>query len=230
MRFCFPLIILFSIIFTGCKKSDTDNISTPRNLPIDRGCIERVWMPVTAHSINASDISTVNNLFNSNNIDHSELRYYRYTHDSLHTLYPPYTVYDQKSVRTDQYLNGVRIFTGDLVFNFYDDQFKYMGGHLTNGTSLDTLPFLNTGQLRKLFLDDIERFDHASNRFRDSCFKAEFGYYNLNSGISYTPEVLVKAWKVTTRNSVFPSEYPIAYYQDTDGKRIYYDNGMRTFK
>lgn len=223
MKQLFWIAIVLSV--TACTKPYTS-----KALQEDSGCIERIIIPVTAHGINSSDVSTVNNLFSTNGIDNSKFRYYRYTHDTFQTLYPPYTRYDQKTVRIDQYTNGIRIFTGDLVYIFFDNNFHYRGGNLTNGTSLNTVPKLTLPQLRKMFLDNIEQVDHASGKYKDSCFKAEFGYYNLNAGISYAQEVLVKAWRVTLKNSIYPSEYPIAFYQDNDGKLIYYDNGIRTFK
>jgi hypothetical protein len=222
----------FILTLTACTKSNFTNslADTTEALQADNGCIERIVIPVTAHSINSLDVPTVNKLFTINGIDNSKFRYYRYIHDTLQTLYPSYTKYDQKTIRVDQYTNDVRIFTGDLVYNFLNNNFNYRGGNLTSGTSSDTVPQSTLGQIRKLFLDHIEQFDHAANKFKDGCFKAEFGYYNLKAGISYAQEVLVKAWRITPKNSVFPSEYPVAFYQDNDGTLISYDNGIRTFK
>lgn len=196
---------------TACTKPDIINsISTAKNLQEDKGCIERITIPLTAHSISTSDVPTVNNLFSSNGIDNSKFRYYWYIHDTLQTLYPPYTKKDQKTVSVYQYTNDVQIFTGDLEYNFLNNNFNYRGGNLTNGTSLDTVPKLTLGQIRKLFLGNIEQFDHAGDKFRDTCFKVEFGYFNLNAGISYAQEALVKAWRVSPKNSVSPSECPLA--------------------
>lgn len=223
MKNLFLIVITCTLVLVACTKSDTP-------LQEDSGCIERVIIPVTAHSINKSDASTVNNLFSTNGIDNSKFRYFQYVHDTFQSLYPPYTKYDEQVVRTDQYTNDLRIFTDDLVYVFWNNSFHSSSGNLTNGTSLNTLPQLTLKQIRKLFLDDIEEFGKASNKFKDSCFKAEFGYFNINLGVSYTQEVLVKAWRVTLKNDVYPSEYPVAYYQDDDGKLISYDDGIRTFK
>lgn len=220
MKHLTRIAISYILTLTACTKSVQE----------DNGCIERIFIPMTAHSINSTDIASVNNLFISNGIDNSKFRYYRYIHDTLQTLYPPYIKYDQKMVRLDQYTNGVRIFTADLVYNFLNNGFNYRGGNLTTSTFMDTLSTLKLGQIRKLFLDNIEQFDHARNKFKDTCIKAEFGFFNLNAGISNAQEVLVKAWRASPKNAVFPSEYPMAYYQDKDGKLICYDNGIRTFK
>lgn len=223
MKTLFPVLLLYLLSLAACTKS-------ARDLAEDNGCIERIIIPVTAHSINSSDVQEVNNLFSSNGIDNSKLRYYRYDRDTLQTQYPPYTKYAEQVVRVDQYTNNLRIFTGDMVYLFLDKHLSYKGGELTKGTSLDATPQLTTGQIRKLFIDDIEQYDHAAAKYKDSCFKAEFGYFNLNAGTGNTQEVLVKAWRVTLKNSVYPSEYPVAYYRDEAGALIYYDNGIRTFK
>ncbi|MEO8763632.1 MAG: hypothetical protein ABI416_05065 [Ginsengibacter sp.] len=40
---------------------------------------------------------------------------------------------------------------------------------------------------------------------------------------------MAKAWKVTLKSSLPPFQFPMAFYQD-NGNRIYYDNGIETFK
>ncbi len=215
----FTILILYS-----CKKESAIQLQE------DNGCIEKIIIPLTGHSINGADIPVANTLFTNNNIDNSKYRYYQYLHDSVQTYFPPYSKFDSKVVKVDEYTNGLRIFTGQLVFEFKNELFNFKAGLPTNGTTLNTTTNLTLGQLRKLFIDNIEQFDNKGNQYKDSCFKAEFGYFNLNAGISYSTENLIKAWRVTLKNSLSPSEYPIAYYQDNDGKLIYYDNGIRTFK
>lgn len=209
-------------LLSACTKSSKDSLAE------DNGCIDRIIIPVTAHAINNADILVANNLFQNNNLDNANLRYYRYTHDSIQTYYPPYTKLDEKVVRVDQYTKGLRIMTGDLVFDFINDSFYFMAGYLTQGTRLDTKPHLNLGQVRKLFINDVDQFDHKADYYKDRCLKAEFGYYNLNVGMGGPIENLVKAWKVTPKSTSYPSEFPVGYYQD-DGKRIYYFNGMESF-
>ena len=120
--------IIYTLTLVACNKFNTA-------LPEGSGCIERILIPVTAHSINSVDVPTVNNLFISNGIDNSKFRYYQYRHDTLQTLYSPYPKYDQKIVRVDQHINGVKLFTGALVYNFLSNSFNFRGGNLTNGTS-----------------------------------------------------------------------------------------------
>jgi len=109
---------------------------------------------------------------------------------------------------------------------FKNGIFNSYSGNIISGTTLDRTSTLKLGQLRKLFIDDIELFDHKGNQFKDSCFKAEFGYYNLTSGTSDTGKNLVKAWHLTPKFN----SYPEAYYQDIAGQRLYYFNGMQSFR
>jgi hypothetical protein len=210
----------------SCKKDITARIAE------DKGCIEWKKVRVTDHSgytINSSNIQIINTLFTNNNIDNSRYRYYFYTDDSLQTYFPPYAKFDDKIIRVKEFTNGLEIFTGEILFEFKNNIFNYRNGNPTAGTTLSTTPKLTIGQIRTLFLGHIEQFDHYGAYYKDSCFSAEFGYYNLNAGTSTLPENLIKCWKVTLKNRIYPSEVPIAYYQDNDGKLIYYDNGIRTF-
>jgi len=222
MRKLSTVICLFYLL-SACTKSDKDSLAE------DNGCIDRIIIPVTAHAINNADIPVVNGLFQNNNVDNTNLRYYRYTHDSIQTYYPPYSKLDEKVVRVDQYTKGLRIMTGDMVFIFINDSFDLKVGYPTWGTYLNTNPHLSLGQVRKLFINDVDQFDHKANEYKDICLKAEFGYYNLNVSTGGSSENLVKAWRVTPKGTVHPSEYPVGYYQDDDGKRIYYFNGIETF-
>ncbi|PSL25879.1 hypothetical protein [Chitinophaga ginsengisoli] len=221
MKNAFRTAIICIMIFSACSKHE-NNV-----LPEDNGCIERIYLPVTAHSVSSADVTTINGLFSNNQIANGNLRYYKYSRDIFQTLYSPYTKYDQQIVEVNQYTNGLRIFVRDLSYSFWDQRFHLRSGEITKGTSLDTLHQLTLPQLRGLFLASVQQFDKAADKFKDVCLKAEFGYYNLNIGVSYAPEVLVKAWRITPLNSVYPSEYPIAYYQD-NGKLISYDNGIQT--
>ncbi|HEY1200488.1 MAG TPA: hypothetical protein VGE79_05885 [Niastella sp.] len=221
MKKILPITIFCALTFIACTNDEPQ-------LEEDYGCMERIIIPVTAHSVSNSDLPVINELFSKSGINNSNLRYARYQHDSLQTYYPPFAKKDSKVVRVDQYINGQRLFVGDMVYIFIENSFSSKSGHVTNGTSLDTSKKLSLPQLRKLFLNSIQQFDKAADKYKDTCFKAEFGYYNLSLGTGNTNEQIVKAWRVTPKNKVYPSEYPEAYYQD-NGKLIVYDNGIRTF-
>jgi hypothetical protein len=224
MKSNFLNIVLFSIILLSCKKNESIE---PESLLEDNGCIERIIIPVNAHSIREVDIASSNILFLKKNIDNSRFRYYQYSDDSLQTQFPPYAKVNYKKIRVEEYTNGLRILTGDLIFSFKNEVFNSLSGTQSKGTNLDTKPKLTLGQLRRLFLESAEKFNRRPIIYKDSCFKAEFGYYNIGS--DNKSENLTRAWKVTTKNSISPYEYPVAYYQDNDGKLIYYDDGFIVF-
>jgi hypothetical protein len=214
------ILSITSLILLSCNKGDTIKLKE------DNGCIERKILRVDQHSVSIPDIAIINNLFISNNIDINKYRYYKYEQDSVQTYFPPFARFDSKLVRVDQYANGLRIFNADRIFIFKNNVLDFVGGNATDGTSLNTNPKLNIAQVRKLFIDAIEQYDHKGNQNKDTCLSAEFGYYNLNAGTGNSTEVLIKAWRVTRKNSTYPSEYPVAYFRDDDGKLIYYFNGI----
>ena len=216
----YVFILLAFFILSSCDKGSKEELLT------DNGCIQRFIKPLSAHSINPSDLPVVNNLLITNGFDISNLRYFQYIHDTFQTLYPPYVRYDQKQVKADQYTNGLRIFRGEIGALFYNDTLHFKGGKFTNGTSLDTAPQLQLGQVRKLYIDKLEYFEHKGNQYKDSCLKAEFGYINLNRDNTNLPEVLVKAWVVSPQ--VY--DYPVACFKDLNGELLSYSNGIVNFK
>ena len=225
MKYVSCLLVLFCITFFSCRKEGEISI-----LEKDNSRIERKTVLVNAHSISDATVAIVNNLFLTNGIPDNKYRYYQYLHDTVQALFPPYAVFDHKTVRADEYTNGLRIFTGQVVFGFKNDILNFTSGNLTKGSFLNTTSQLTLNQLKSLFINDIEQFDHQGNQYQDSCLTAEFGYFNLNAGTGNEQETLVKAWRITTKNSMYPSEYPQAFYNDNDGKLIRYDNGIRSFK
>lgn len=220
MKDLFSILSLISLVLWSCHKDDSI-----KNLQEDNGCIERKILRVDQHSVDFADVATIDNLFIRNNIDNSKYRYFKYDHDSVQTYFPPFDKFDSKAVRVDQYANSLRIFNTDMLFTFKNDISDFVGGYPSNGTSLNTTPALTIAQVRKLFIDAIEEHDHKGTQYKDTCLYAEFGYYNLYAGPINSTEVLAKAWRVTRKNSVYPSEYPVAYFQE-DGKLIYYHNGI----
>jgi len=218
---------LLFIALTGLTLS----IACTRSLPEDKGCMERDIIRVTDHAIAPSDVAVANELFQANRLDNSHFRYLRYLHDSVQTYYPPFAKIDSKGFVALQYTNGLPIFTGTVSFVFHNGIFTYQSGRLTHGTSLNAPPILTLGQLRRLFLDDARKFDYEGDRFKDSCLKAEFGYYNIPAKPGDTTENLTMAWRVTLKNNDYGPyhEYPLAFYMN-NGKRIYYDNGIRTIQ
>ena len=214
-------VLVLAPLLLACSKADT----LPA-LPIDQGCSEISIVPVTEHSLSSSEVVTANSLFARNNLDSRNYRYVRYLRESVQTYYPPYASFDSQLVGVEEYTNGLPIFTGQSTFHFKNGVFDFRSGHPASGPRLNTVLTLNAGQLRSRFSATVAQFDLSRPILWLQCVSAEFGYYDLNAGSGNTTENLVKAWKITLKNQA----YPLAYFEDNDGKLIYYDNGIRTFR
>lgn len=219
MRLRFFTAMAFILGLSSCTKSNDINIPEKGN-----GCIEKLTIPVTSHgTLSNSDYSLIDLLFIANGIRNPHYRYTRTYRDSTQVYNG---IYDFRNVYIIQYNNGLPIFTETLNYLFKNGVFDSYVGRITGGTNLNSTPKLTLAQLRKLFIDDIELFDYKGSQFKDSCISAEFGYFNLNAGTGNNGENLVKAWHLTPKFSSFPE----AYYQDIGGQRIYYSDGIETFK
>ena len=221
MRTSFFVLTVFVLTISSCKKQDTNPSS---NLGVDTGCIERVFIPENLHSITSAEKTIVDNLFMTNGLVNQHYRFTRFLHDSFQTYYPPYAIKDNKNVRADHYVNGLLILEGDLIFNFINDTLSFVGGDTTSRILLDKIHQLNLGQVRKLFIDDAERFEQLGNHFRDTCLRAEFGYFrqyiNSNNDVK-----IYKGWLIKPHYY----DYPYSVHLDSAGVLIVYDNGIRYF-
>ncbi|HEX8327455.1 MAG TPA: hypothetical protein VF629_07930, partial [Hymenobacter sp.] len=209
-------------VLLGCSKAD----DAAPGLASSKGCSEVLVVPVSAHGVSKADAATANSLFARNNLDNRTFRYTRYSRESVQTYFPPYAAFDSQVVGVEEYASGLPVFTATSNFLFKDGAFHYRAGKPFAGTSLSAVPALKPGQLRALFEATINKVDPQRGNLQNKCVNVEFGYYDLNAGTSNAAENLVKAWRVTLKNE----PYPFAYYEDKDGRLIYYDNGFRTFR
>ena len=157
------VVSVFVCLLIACDK---DNIAARKRY--GSGCIERLIVHKNEHAISDANVKTVDALFKNNNIDNSSFRYYDYVHDSLQTYYAPYALLDEKVVRVNQYVNGLRLLPGDISYVFLENKLSGVGGEPSAGTSLDTRPHLSLDELRTLFLNSAEAFDGAGEKFKDT--------------------------------------------------------------
>jgi len=213
--------ILAAVLFliSSCKKD-----APSKQLEVDTGCIVRIYTPVNAHTISSTEKIIVDNLFQSNGIVNKNYRFYRFLEDSTQTYYPPYSKFDDKQVLADHYNNELRIFNGNVLFLFMNDVIHYVGGDTSNTITLDTIPSLQLGQVRKLFIEDAQRFEQLGYHFNDTCLRAEFGYYRQQE--SNNDYKVYKAWLIKPNYN----DYPYSIHKDSAGVLIGYDNGVRYFK
>lgn len=201
---------------TSCSRS-----SSPAP---DNGCIQRIVIKQSDAGLSPEHTRTADSLFDVNHIDHRNYRYYAFQSDTFQTLYSPFKKYDEKVIRLDQYVNGLRIFNGEINYIFWDGALHYIAGKPIQSANLDTISSLSLRRLRTMFTSELLRPGaNVTPEFTDSCYKAEFGYFNLSNDLE--PEKLVKAWRVTINYSSaswyapygygYPYDgYPAAYYKD----------------
>jgi Zn-dependent metalloprotease len=179
-------------------------------------CIKTIQNSPGTTVLSKSEMDEIKNLFSRNQLDFKKYQFTRFQKDEL----------GHRHVRCYQFANNLIVFTSDAIFHF-DNNGKYytLSGELVNAISLDKNPSMSRDEVVEKFMGNIEQdgFNQGNNELISSCFDVEFGYYDLNAGISYADEKYVKAWKIKPRNS----EYPFAYINDESSEIIYYDNGIR---
>jgi len=202
-KLSFPILfILFAI--SACKKNAATNID---------GCINRVETHSSTILLSATDQAKSLGLFQQNHIIQGALQFYRYGVDN-NAVQGPY-----QYVSAHQYFNDLLLFNADVSFTFRQGVFISTSGGQYATIGLDANPHLSLADVRAAFLAIP-----ANAALKDSCLKAQFGYWNIGNGSGTPPENFVKAWKVTLKNPASP--IPTTYLRDDNGKSVFYDDGL----
>jgi Zn-dependent metalloprotease len=198
------LAISLCFCLASCKK---DNF---------RYCVNFVKDSPGTTVLSKSEMDIVKSLFNRNQLDYTKFRFTRFIKDEYGT-----------NVRGYQFVNDLRVFTSDVIFDFdKNDRHVYLAGNLINTINLNTKPSMKRDNAVEKFIDTLKQdpFNfYDKEEIIEGCFDVEFGYYDLNVGISYSDEKFTKAWKIKPKNR----DYPYAYINDTNSDVIGYDNGIR---
>lgn len=206
-------LLLFILLFFGiysCEKNETDSVEY---------CIEFVFSNPDTKLLSSSELSEIHSLFESNNLDYENLQFFEYKIDKD----------GAKHIFTHQFANGLKVFYGSDAYHFNKDNVFLFGEfHNYKGLiNLDTKPKQKMNKIASLFAKEIQGDSflvnsNSADELLNGCFECEFGYYNLNSGQSYTSPKFAKVWYVHPKGS----EYPYAYVNDDDATLIYYFNGI----
>lgn len=218
MKKTFTLLCACALMAAACNKSHVlDSLPTD-----DHGCIEKAITDRNSPGLAPADMKSADSLMKVNHVDHSRIRYYRYQADTFRTFSNVLTL--NQVIRADQYVNGLRIFNAERHFVFTNGILTYTAGTLiTTGNPLGK-PTLTSVQLRSLFTRDILKPDSLNlHPFTDSCYRAEYGYFNM--GGDYAAPKLVKAWLVSLRSYDRMGNILAGYYQDSDGKLLGFSGG-----
>jgi hypothetical protein len=217
MRKTHFILSVFVVMIASCSKS-----SHHEDAP-DNGCIGRTVVRQSDPLLTAAQIKTADSLLDVNHFAHNNYRYLGLRQDSLYSTF-------EQFITVDQYANGLRLFTSQINYLFWNGIIHYTSGAPTQGTTLDTIPSLGLARLRTLFSGDLKKhelggaggsYGAVSYGFRDSCYKAEFGYINIAA--DGAPEDLIKAWRVSVKRTPdpgYPNDLPYAIYKDSNGQLI----------
>jgi len=201
--------------FISCEKENTVTY-LETNTKSDY-CINYIRNTPDSILLPDEDLNIARSLFDVNKLDYIRLQFYRLQTDELGSYH----------VRCFQFVNGLKIFTEDLIFHFRQTK-KYatLSGDLIEKIVLNTEPSMNPDDVIEKYLAELNQdnsYNGNKEDIRQGCFDIEFGYYDLNAGISYAENNFTKAWKVNPKGK----EYPFAYINDMTSNTIYYDNGIR---
>jgi Zn-dependent metalloprotease len=180
-------------------------------------CINFIQNKPDSILLSEGDLSIAKSLFDLNKLDYSNLQFYRLQTEEL-----------GYHVRCYQYVNNLKIFTDEVFFHFNKDKtYKTLsGGVLITKIDLNIEASMIQNDVIELYLKELNK-DNNYNGNKDDiiqgCYDIEFGYYDLNAGISYSVSNFTKAWIVKPKGQ----EYPFAYFNDMTSTTIFYDNGIR---
>ena len=193
-----------------CEKTEHDAVEY---------CVEFVSYDPNARLISANDLSEIHSLFKSNNLDYENLQFFEYKIDKDGV----------KHIFAHQFANGLKVFYGSGGYHFNKSNvFLFEAGNNYKGqVNLDTKPRQKMNKIAALLAKEIQNDSFIVNSngvdyLLNGCFECEFGYYNLNSGQSYSSPKFAKVWYVHPKGS----EYPYAYVNDDDATLIHYFNGI----
>ena len=221
------IIIAISLCFSivSCNKDNIENSY----------CIKNIQNSPTTTILSNSEMDVVKYLFNRNQLDYTKYLFTKFQEDEL----------GYHHIRCYQFANNLIVFTSDVIFHFdKNDNYYFLSDELINEINLNTKSLMTRDNIVEKYIDIVTNDEDFLAWLRlleemvkvdetvevihiediiENCFDIEFGYYNLNAGISYAEENYTKAWKIKPSDR----DYPYAYINDEDLEIIYYDNGFR---
>jgi hypothetical protein len=203
------LILFISIVLASCKKEGAagGGISQVTSLP----------------TVSASDNDAIQTLLQSNNFSGKNQVFFLYQSSMTESgnTEVPYQVAEATQTR-----NGLPIFYSTLNYVFQSGSLLGLSGKVYGATSLNAQSSQTLPILKELFITEAVNKQGINASYKDSCYVAQFGYYNINlNNAADTTASLIKAWEIHPRNSAFPQ----CYVRDDNGSTIYFDSGLRPF-
>ena len=199
--------ISLCISFISCEQYKTES----------QYCVNEIHNSVTTIRLPQNQIDSIKYLFDYNHLGYTKYQFYSFLLDEL----------GYHHVKCYQFKNNLKLFTNDLIFHFNEkNNYYFLSGKLIDKVSLDSKSTMNYNSVVTKFIYELNQdkdFFGDKETIKNNCFDVEFGYYDLNTGISNASENFTKAWKIKPTNK----DYPYAYINDMNSVVIGYDNGIR---
>lgn len=164
-------------------------------------------------------LDSIHAIFKLNKLNYDDYQFYYYEQDYLGYYH----------IRCFQYKNKLKVFTNELSFHFDKNKnFHFQTGEVVGSIARFTGVHMQPNRVVEVFVDVLEKdkfYENEKDKFSSFTYDVEYGYFDLNTGVSDASPAFTKAWKVNRSGY----DYPYAYINDSNGSVIYYDDGIRYF-
>jgi hypothetical protein len=202
--------------------SCTRETATVNNVA-DNGCISIAVAQASQTSLSASQIQSIDSLFQANNMSTDGLQFIEYIPD----IYSDTTKPPHEQVAANLFLNGLPVFHYTEAFDFnngvFDTSALYTGAPANNNADgHQSLTSLRTDFLDHVSESKIEGgvlnatpFTPSASTYVDTCLAATLGYVDATAvpGNTLPYGNLVKVWSITPSHGT----YPCVYVEDDNG-------------
>ncbi|MBS1667382.1 MAG: hypothetical protein JST58_08400 [Bacteroidetes bacterium] len=212
----YPALIAAALFgsLAACNKKQNSNS--------DSGCITRVIATTVSQTLNASQIDSIEVLFNKNNLSTAQLQFLYFVPNAFSDT----TLPAQTQVTAEFFLNKLPVFGYNEYFIFnnaiFDTAYLYTGIPQNNDSSgHQTLSYLRDAFMKhvseSVFYSPLftKPFVPSASLYLDSCLTATLGYIDASSvkgSNAIWGKTLVKVWSVTCNN-----HYPGIFVEDDNG-------------
>lgn len=200
------IVLLFS-----CDKKESESSS-------ELACYNWTQNSPATNLLSPTDAALVDSLFITNNLNKSNLQVYR-------TSFSPQS--NTTYVKCHQYVNGLKVFSGDLVYTFdASGKFEEVFGDVVSSINLSNTASMMPENLVENFRDSIKadaQIEAYEAEILAECVNLEFGYFDENAASGGATPSYIKLWWLTY------DDYGPEMMVDDGKARVYlYFNGIRT--
>ncbi|NLE36191.1 MAG: hypothetical protein GX622_13910 [Bacteroidales bacterium] len=178
-------------------------------------CPKLVMGKPDGHLVDDRELKTIKILFKA-----SDLSYENYQFYGLQS-----NMSGQYLVSCHQFVNNLKVWTGDLFFHFdKDGKYESLTGEIVTAIDVGTSPVMDLSGVESRFLERVEedRFYSNSRSVVNGCMTCELVYCDLSKMGGNSAPDYVLAWLVKPEKL----DYPYAIVIDSDQSVVSYNNGI----